>query len=95
MKITIPGIGEFDALQVAGAVLGVITTLSAIIGIAVSATQPAPPRETTCNWASDAVPVIDGTSVTLLADSPATVKLSGLTAGDAPVSYTHLRAHET
>ena len=95
MKITIPGIGEFDALQVAGAVLGVITTLSAIIGIAVSATQPAPPRETTCNWASDAVPVIDGTSVTLLADSPATVKLTGLTAGDAqldrsecPSSYT-------
>lgn len=95
MKITIPGIGAFDALQIAGAVLGVITTLSAIIGIAVSATQPAPPRESTCNWAGDEIPVIDDTTVTLLAKSPATVKLAGFTAGDAwldrsecPSSYT-------
>lgn len=97
MKITIPGLGQFDITQVAGAVLGVITLLSTIIGISVAATQPAPEKETTCNWAGDDLPLINGTTNKLLADSTVTVELNDLTFGDTyldrsdcPKSYTSL-----
>ncbi|WP_297187383.1 hypothetical protein [uncultured Corynebacterium sp.] len=94
MKITIPGLGQYDITQVAGAVLGVITLISTIVGISVAATQPAPEKETTCNWAGNDLPLIDGTDNQLLADSDATVKLTDLKledtyldASDCPKSY--------